>query len=198
MGQGFLIVEASRSHSVTHTITHSVGLLWTSDQPVAQTSTWQHPNSQQRDIHASARLEPTIPASERPQIHAIDHADTGMLPGHTAVYPFLPHTRWTGIWCRLAVLLVTPELLLSVFQHHSCNSNITQLTASLCPAVACLLRWCSLVIILSPNSEFVFRYRNCNIEIDAVWVKVVHLHTYDKFNDKIVLTFYTRWRSAIL
>jgi hypothetical protein len=30
---------ASRSHSDTP---HSVGLLWTSDQPDAETSTWQH------------------------------------------------------------------------------------------------------------------------------------------------------------
>jgi hypothetical protein len=30
VGQGFLIIEASRSHSDT---SHSVGLLWTSDQP---------------------------------------------------------------------------------------------------------------------------------------------------------------------
>ena len=37
--QGLLIVEASRSHSGTP---HSVGLLWTSDQPDAQTSTSQH------------------------------------------------------------------------------------------------------------------------------------------------------------
>ena len=33
LGQGLHIIEASRSHS---------GLLWTSDQPVADTSTWQH------------------------------------------------------------------------------------------------------------------------------------------------------------
>jgi len=39
MGQGLLIIEASRSHSDT---SHSVGLLWTSDQPDAETSTWQH------------------------------------------------------------------------------------------------------------------------------------------------------------
>jgi hypothetical protein len=38
-GLGLLIIEASRSHSDTP---HSVGLLWTSDQPVAETSTWQH------------------------------------------------------------------------------------------------------------------------------------------------------------
>ena len=39
VGQGLLIVEASRSRSDTP---HSVGLLWTSDQPVAETSTLQH------------------------------------------------------------------------------------------------------------------------------------------------------------
>jgi hypothetical protein len=37
--QGPLTVEASRSHSDTP---HSVGLLWTGEQPVAETSTWQY------------------------------------------------------------------------------------------------------------------------------------------------------------
>jgi hypothetical protein len=36
VGQGPLSIEASRSHSGTP---HSVGLLWTSDKPVAETST---------------------------------------------------------------------------------------------------------------------------------------------------------------
>jgi len=39
VGRGFLIFEASRSHSDTR---HTVWLLWTSDQPDAETSTWQH------------------------------------------------------------------------------------------------------------------------------------------------------------
>jgi hypothetical protein len=39
VGQGLLIIEASRSHWDT---AHSVGLLWTSDQPDAETITWQH------------------------------------------------------------------------------------------------------------------------------------------------------------
>jgi hypothetical protein len=39
LGLGLLIVEVSTSHSDT---THSVGLLWTSDLPVAETSTSQH------------------------------------------------------------------------------------------------------------------------------------------------------------
>jgi hypothetical protein len=39
VGQSLLITEASRSHSDT---AHSVRLLWTSDQPDAETSTWQN------------------------------------------------------------------------------------------------------------------------------------------------------------
>ena len=40
VGQGLLIHEVSRSH--THDVPQSVGLLWTSDQLVAETSAWQH------------------------------------------------------------------------------------------------------------------------------------------------------------
>jgi hypothetical protein len=35
VGQSLLVIEASRSYSDTP---HSVGILWTGDQPVAQTS----------------------------------------------------------------------------------------------------------------------------------------------------------------
>jgi hypothetical protein len=39
VGQGLPIIEVSQSHSDTR---HSVGLLWTRDQPDAETSTWQN------------------------------------------------------------------------------------------------------------------------------------------------------------
>jgi len=39
VGQGPIFIETSRSHSDTP---QSVGLLWTGDQPVAESSTWQH------------------------------------------------------------------------------------------------------------------------------------------------------------
>jgi hypothetical protein len=39
VGQGLLIIEPSPSHSDTP---HSVGLLWTSDQPNAEACTWQN------------------------------------------------------------------------------------------------------------------------------------------------------------
>jgi hypothetical protein len=51
VGHGLLIIEASRSHWDTP---HSVGILWTSDQPVAETSTWQH-TTLTRDRHPCPR-----------------------------------------------------------------------------------------------------------------------------------------------
>jgi hypothetical protein len=48
MGQGLLIVDASRSRSDTP---HSVELLWTSDQPGAET--WHTQSSQEADIDAA-------------------------------------------------------------------------------------------------------------------------------------------------
>jgi hypothetical protein len=49
--QGFLIIEASRSHSDTP---HSAGLLWTRNRPVAEISTWQN-TTLTRDRHPSLR-----------------------------------------------------------------------------------------------------------------------------------------------
>ena len=48
MGQGFLVIGTSKSHS---DVPHSVGLLWTSDQTDAENSTWQHTHSQETNIH---------------------------------------------------------------------------------------------------------------------------------------------------
>jgi hypothetical protein len=48
VGQGLLIIEDSRSHPDT---SHSVGLLWMSDQLEAETSTWQH-TTLTTDIHS--------------------------------------------------------------------------------------------------------------------------------------------------
>jgi hypothetical protein len=48
VGLSLLIVEVSRSHS---DITNSVGLLWMSDRPIAETSTWQHKYSKEINIH---------------------------------------------------------------------------------------------------------------------------------------------------
>jgi hypothetical protein len=56
----------------------SVGLLWTRDRPIAETSTCQHKHSQETNIHAPVGFEPATPASARPQTHALDRAATGI------------------------------------------------------------------------------------------------------------------------
>jgi hypothetical protein len=72
-GLGFLIVEVSRSHSDTP---HSVGLLWRSDRPVAETS--DNTNSQET-VMSPAGFEFSISEGERPQTHAVDRAATGIV-----------------------------------------------------------------------------------------------------------------------
>jgi hypothetical protein len=74
MGQVLLIIQASPSHSDKR---HFVGILWTSDQPDAETSILQH-TTLTRDLHAPAGFETTIPETEGPQIHALDCTATGI------------------------------------------------------------------------------------------------------------------------
>jgi len=72
VGQGLLVIEDSRSHSDTP---QSVGLLWTSDQFIAETSTWQHTTlTTDRHPCPPVGFEPTISAGET---HTLDCAATG-------------------------------------------------------------------------------------------------------------------------
>jgi hypothetical protein len=73
MRQGPLIMEYSPSHLDTP---HSVGLLWTSDQPGAETSTWQHTTLTTTMFLAG--FKPTISAGERPLTHALKSAATAI------------------------------------------------------------------------------------------------------------------------
>jgi hypothetical protein len=76
LGQGLFIIEASRSHSDTP---HSVGFLWTRDRPDAETSTCTtHDTHKRQTSMPPTGFEPAIPASERPQTHALDRAATGI------------------------------------------------------------------------------------------------------------------------
>ena len=76
VGQGLLIIEDSWSQSDT---THSVRLLWTSHQPDAETSAWQH--SHETDIHAPGGIRTHNPGKRV----AAD-----------------PHLRLRGHWNRLS------------------------------------------------------------------------------------------------
>ena len=60
VGHGLLIIEVSRSHSDTP---HSVGLLWTSDQLHAETSTWQQTlQSQEKEIYTIGGIRTLNPS----------------------------------------------------------------------------------------------------------------------------------------
>jgi len=76
-GHGLLILEVS----------HSVGILWTSDQLVAETSTWQH-TTLITDKHPcpTVGFEPTISAGERSQTYALDRAATETGKFHSNTY----------------------------------------------------------------------------------------------------------------
>jgi hypothetical protein len=66
----------SRIHDDTQDTPHWVGLLWTSDQPDTETSTWQHKTTQETNIHASGGIR-----THNPSKRAI--VDTRFLPrGH--------------------------------------------------------------------------------------------------------------------
>jgi hypothetical protein len=76
VGHGLLIIEASLSNSDTM---HSVGPLWTSDQPDAETSTWQDTqHSQETDIHDLGGIRtrnPSQPAAADPRLRQRGHWD---------------------------------------------------------------------------------------------------------------------------
>ena len=75
VGLCLLIVEVSGSHSDTP---QSVGLLWTSDWPIAETSTCTTHNTHNRQTSIlPAAFQPAIPTSEQPQTYALEWAAIG-------------------------------------------------------------------------------------------------------------------------
>ena len=77
VSQGLIIIEDSRSHSDSP---HSVGLLWTSDQPDAETSlpdNTQH--SQETDIHAPGGIRTHNRNKRAAADHVLDRAATGIM-----------------------------------------------------------------------------------------------------------------------
>jgi hypothetical protein len=54
-------------------------ILWTRDQPVAETAVYTTHNAHKSQTSMPpARVEPTIPVSEWPQTHTLDRAVTGI------------------------------------------------------------------------------------------------------------------------
>jgi hypothetical protein len=121
-------VEVVYFHLITlrHT-PQSVGLLWTKDRPVAETSTWQPTNTvQDKNIHDTSRIRTQIPASARPQTHALDRAATGI--GQQ------PHARkWIQeISCGVIQVLITGKI-----RNFKPNLPLCDLNVWVCRQPAC-------------------------------------------------------------
>jgi hypothetical protein len=94
VGQGLLVMEASQSHSDTPL---SVGLLWTSDQPNAEASAWQH-TTPKTNVHALSGFQTHSPSK-------LAVADPRLNPRCCCG----SNVRWAStIWYRVAK--VTPAI----------------------------------------------------------------------------------------
>ena len=72
-----LLPPRLRGFLITHNdAPQSVGILWTNDQSVAETSTWQHTTLTTQTSMPWVGSEPTISAGERPKTYALDRAAT--------------------------------------------------------------------------------------------------------------------------
>jgi hypothetical protein len=80
VGQGLLIIVASRSHSHITTLSRTPQNEWSARRRDIYLAT-HNTHKRQTSIHPEG-FEPTIPASERPQTHALDRAATGIGLNH--------------------------------------------------------------------------------------------------------------------
>jgi hypothetical protein len=90
----------------------SVKLLWTSDQPVAETSTWKQHNTHKRQTSMpSAGFEPATSAADLPQAYALDRSATGVgdMNVNTSYSPDTP------VSAQLTVTTAQPRRYSSIF-----------------------------------------------------------------------------------
>ena len=87
VGQGLFYIEASRSHSDT---SNSLGFLWTSDHPVAETSTLQYTSFRKTDIHAFGVIRTRSPSK-------LEAADKRLRPrGHWVLSSWIAKLKCTA------------------------------------------------------------------------------------------------------
>jgi hypothetical protein len=122
-GQGLLRVQASRLHSDTP---HSVGLLWTSDRPEEQTSTWRnttltgdrHPSPGGIRTHNSNKRETTNPhlrPSGRCDQKTFPIKRIKYKPFITSNKPQIPYLRLILKWKRATAFFNNNSLITQSF-----------------------------------------------------------------------------------
>jgi len=121
VGQGHLIVKASRSHSDT---THSVELLCISDQPLLRDSTWRHTTLIRDTAMSTVGFEPVIAASERSQTHVINSPATGT--GHKALKRMSPEIWRRVMWYINTNVSMEPA---NIYFHGGTEERISSVTS---------------------------------------------------------------------
>jgi len=133
VGKGVLTVEDSRSHSDT---SHSVGLLWTSDQSDAETSTWQHTT----DIHAPGGIRTQNPSKRAvadphfgPRGNGIG-SDTRIKWNHTVLQP-IESRNYHTVWFTVPIASILHVA------RWSTNSNLLRIPPNQLPTHPCIISY---------------------------------------------------------
>ena len=99
-GQGLLIIDAPRSHYLYPDTLHSVGLLWTSDQPDTENSISQH-NTLKSQIPCSRRdSNPQSQQASGRFTDAFDRAANTISCLKVIIWNIAPENKHTHNWCR--------------------------------------------------------------------------------------------------
>ena len=111
---GRLIVEVSRSQTVTHT--NPVELIWTSDQLVTEAATYAtHNKHNRRTSMPWAGFEPAILTIKRPQAYALDRTATGIGSWYITVHHFV-------VVQQTAIMSLPPQKFAGVsFCYYGCR-----------------------------------------------------------------------------
>jgi len=94
--------------ALSTSVTHSVGLMWTTERPVAEISTWKHTAFTRQTFMPSAVFEPAIPAKEWWQTHAIDRAAYAI--GHFHIIQHKFHMAWHDLRAGIAESVCLPTV----------------------------------------------------------------------------------------
>jgi hypothetical protein len=135
-----LKIHTSRSHSDT---SHSEGLLWTSDQPIAETSTWQH-TKEQRDIYYPGWIRTRKPrkrAAADPLLRPRGHQH------HLYIYTYLLTYLLTPCSAVLLEKLTCLQLVKKFLAFYGTRKFITAFTS----ARQLSLSWASSIQSIPPH-----------------------------------------------
>jgi len=102
----------SRSYQITHNdAPQSVGLLWTSDQFVAKTATWQHiTNATDRHPCPRRDLNPQSQQASGRRLNALDRAATG-----TGLLHYYYHQSFNILIIFRKIIAVSSENIIALF-----------------------------------------------------------------------------------